>query len=101
MKKGTFYIYGFFVENLNEPIPKEVTGYTVNIDGLNLGLHRWDKSGNWIVSELSTGVKIIEGRTRKEAIERAKPYLQQTKELISTRERLKKAREVIKAAYAA
>lgn len=101
MKKAKFYIYGFFVEHVNEPVPKEVNGYTVNIDGLDLGLHRWDNSGNWIVSELSTGVKIIEGRTRKEAIEKARPYFEMTKKLINTRKQLKKAREVIKAAYAA
>lgn len=95
MKKTKFFV----TMSGKTPTAKQVDGYYVYIDGVAIGLHRWDKKDNWNVSELSTGFKIIDGETREKAIEKARPYLPKVREMIS-REKCKPIKDMISAAYA-
>lgn len=96
MKRTKFYV----TMSGKKPTAKQVDGYYIYLDGVALGLHRWDKKDAWTVTELSTGFKITDGETREKAIEKAKPYLSKVVEMI-TREKCKPIKEMIKAAYSA
>lgn len=96
MKKTKFYI----AMCGKTPTAKQVDGYFLYIDGVAIGLHRWDKKSNWIVSELSTGFRIADAETRQKALEKVKPLLQKVKEKINT-EKVKPIKEMIQAAYTA
>lgn len=96
MKKTKFYI----TMSGKTPTAKQVDGYFVFIDGVALGLHRYDKTDHWTVSELSTGFKITDGKTREKALKNAMPFLDKVKETIC-KDRCRYVKEIIKAAYAA
>ena len=96
MKKTKFFV----TMSGKTPTAKQVEGYYVYIDGVAIGLHRWDKRDNWTVTELSTGFKITDGETREKALEKARPYLSQVLEMIS-KPKCKPIKDMIKAAYAA
>lgn len=100
MKKTSFFIYGMFDKNSKKPVPKMVSGYFVYVDGVAIGLHRWDKNTEWIASELSTGIRIMAGDTREKAIEAARPYLPAVRDLLK-KEKMIPVKQAIEAAYKA
>lgn len=100
MKKTRFFIYGMFNPAVKGPVPKMVSGYFVYVDGVAIGLHRWDKNTEWIASELSTGIRIIAGDTREKAIEAARPYLPAVRDLLK-KEKMIPVKQAIEAAYKA
>lgn len=96
MKRTKFYV----TMSGKKPTAKQVNGYFLYVDGVAIGLHRWNKKDNWVVSELSTGFKIMDGETREKAIEKAIPYLPKVREMIA-REKCRPIKEMIQAAYSA
>jgi len=57
---------------------REVEGYAIEIEGFNefrFGVHQSDAQKTWAVSELSTGLKLAGGKTRREAVEAARNIL--------------------------
>lgn len=47
----------------------EVSGYVFMFSGLRFGVSRWS-ANHWTVTELSTGLKVMDGTTRKDAVDR-------------------------------
>lgn len=95
MKKTKFYI--LVCNEKQEKEARPVNGYFEYVGGLPLGLHK--NGATWTVTELSTGCKITEGRTRADAMENARPYLDRVRKLI-TETYMQAARDTISAAYA-
>ena len=62
---------------------KTVSGYYDYIDGLPLAAHKTGQA--WVITELSTGLAVITGTTRKEAFEKVQPMTAKVKELIQDR----------------
>ena len=100
MKKTKFYISIFDSETRGQ-VAKQVDGYFEYVAGLPLGFH---KSGGkipvWTCTELSTGCKIADGRTRADALENARPLFDKVcKKIIS--DDMRPIREMIDLAYKA
>lgn len=95
MKRTKFYI--LVCNEKREKEARPVNGYFEYIGGLPLGLHKTGTT--WTVTELSTGCKITEGRTRADAMENARPYLDKVRKMI-TENYMQTARDTINAAYA-
>ena len=96
MKKTKFYIYMSAGGGLKKT--EKVSGYADTIDGLPIGLHKAGRA--WTVTELSTGLKITDGRTRAEALEKLQPMLDLVHRKI-TDDSFSPARDLIMAAYKA
>lgn len=100
MKKTRFYISVFDSETHGQ-VAKQVEGYFEYVAGLPLGFH---KSGGkipvWTCTELSTGCKIAEGRTRADALENARPLFDKVCETI-IRDDMRRLRDMIETAYKA
>lgn len=94
MKKTKYFI---LVNGKGKREARPVNGYFEYVGGLPLGLHK--TGAVWTVSELSTGCKITDGRTRAEAMENARPHLDRVRKLI-TEKYMQTARDTISAAYA-
>lgn len=63
-KKDTFFIYTKYGA-------KPVSGSVFKAGNLEVGIHRdLDNSKAWTISELSTGARIVGGRTMREATDR-------------------------------
>lgn len=99
MKKTKFYIAVYDPKKRGQTA-RPVNGYFEYVCGLPLGFHKGpEKNASWAVTELSTGLKITEGRTRNDALENALPYLDMVCKRI-TEDKVKPLREMIDAAYA-
>lgn len=95
MKKTKFYILVCNEKHKQEA--RRVDGYFEYVGGLPLGLHK--TGATWTVTELSTGLKITDGRTMADAMENAQPWLDKAKMMILDK-RMQAARDMISAAYA-
>ena len=95
MKRTKFYILVCNEKRKQEA--RRVDGYFEYVGGLPLGLHKTGTT--WTVTELSTGLKITDGRTRADAMENARPWLDKAKMMILDK-RMQAARDMISAAYA-
>ena len=95
MKKTKFFIAVYNSETHAQDA-QQVEGYFEFVAGLPLGFHKSD--GAWTCSELSTGCAITYGRTRAEALEKARPYFDRVCKLILD-EKMQPVRRMITAAY--
>lgn len=95
MKKTKFFIAVYDAEK-HEQTAKPVNGYFDYVAGLPLGFHK--SGGAWTCTELSTGCAIAYGRTRAEALEKARPYFDQVCMRI-TEDKMQSIRRMISAAY--
>lgn len=93
MKKTKFYISG---RHNGKAEARLVNGYVETINGLPIGIHK--TPAGWNVSELSTGLKFTEGRTRAEAMNKALEMLDYVSDVIK-RDIYDNARKMISAAY--
>lgn len=76
---------------------KTVSGYFDYMDGLPLAAH---KTGDaWVITELSTGLAVLTGSTRKEAFEKVQPMTGKIKDLLQG-DLYNAVKEQIKEAYA-
>lgn len=99
MKKTKFYI-AVYDPKKHGQTAKPVNGYFEYVCGLPLGFHKGTgKKPVWTVTELSTGLKIADGNTRENALERAMPLLDMVCKRI-TEDKVRPLREMIDAAYA-
>lgn len=99
MKRTIFFI-AVWDPKTHSPAAKAVNGFFEYVGGLPLGFHKGPgKSAVWTVTELSTGCKITEGRTRADAYENARPHLDEIRMKI-TDKKMEKLRGIISAAYA-
>lgn len=97
MKKTMFFISVYDSETKGQKA-KPVNGYFEYVAGLPLGFH---KSGAvWICSELSTGCRIAEGKTRAAALDNARQYFDLVCKRILDND-MKRLRDMITAAYKA
>lgn len=95
MKRTKFYIAVYNSEKHAQDA-QQVEGYFDYVAGLPLGFHK--SGGAWTCSELSTGCAITYGRTRAEALEKARPYFDQVCMRI-TEDKMQSIRRMINAAY--
>lgn len=95
MKKTRFFISVYDAEK-HEQTAKPVNGYFDYVAGLPLGFHK--SGGAWTCTELSTGCAIAYGRTRADALEKARPHFDEVCLKIID-EKMRGLREMISAAY--
>ena len=96
MKKTRFYISIFDSETRGQ-VAKQVDGYFEYVAGLPLGFHK--NGAVWTCTELSTGCAITQGRTRADALEKARPYFDKVCKMIIN-DKMRPLRDMISAAYA-